>query len=327
MWLFDEACRDGVEDFLILSGDHLYRMDYREFVAAHRAAGADITVAALPCAEEQAQAFGLMKIDDSGRIIEFAEKPKGEALKKMQVDTTILGLDKEAAIKQPYIASMGIYVCKASALQDLLESKFSQQHDFGSDIIPGAKDLGYKVQAHLFKGYWEDIGTVRAFYESNLALTDSPDPQFSFYDKDAPIYTMSRFLPPSKVMGAEVESSILGDGCIVEPDARILHSVVGLRSIIREGCVIEDTMLMGADYYEQYEECEAFSDCLPLGVGKGTHIKGAIVDKNARIGKFCKIVNAEGIQESFKTEDDGWVIRDGVVVIIKDSNIPDGTII
>ncbi|KAL4427779.1 hypothetical protein ABPG75_001868 [Micractinium tetrahymenae] len=327
MWLFDEACRDGVEDFLILSGDHLYRMDYREFVAAHRAAGADITVAALPCAEEQAQAFGLMKIDDSGRIVEFAEKPKGEALKKMQVDTTILGLDKETAQRQPYIASMGIYVCKASTLQDLLASKFSKQHDFGSDIIPGAKDLGYKVQAHLFKGYWEDIGTVRAFYESNLALTDSPNPNFSFYDKDAPIYTMSRFLPPSKVMGAEVERSILGDGCIIEPDAKILHSVVGLRSIIREGCVIEDSLLMGADYYEQYEECEAFADCLPLGVGKGTHIKGAIVDKNARIGKFCKIINAEGIQESFKTEDDGWVIRDGVVVVIKDSNIPDGTVI
>ncbi|PRW60444.1 ADP-glucose pyrophosphorylase small subunit isoform A [Chlorella sorokiniana] len=327
MWLFDEACRDGVEDFLILSGDHLYRMDYREFVAAHRAAGADITVAALPCAEEQAQAFGLMKIDDSGRIVEFAEKPKGDALKRMQVDTTILGLDKETAKQQPYIASMGIYVCKASTLQDLLEKKFSKQHDFGSDIIPGAKEQGCKVQAHLFKGYWEDIGTVRAFYESNLALTDSPNPNFSFYDKDAPIYTMSRFLPPSKVMGADVERSILGDGCIVEPDARISHSVVGLRSIIREGCVIEDSLLMGADYYEQYEECEAFTDCLPLGVGKGTHIKGAIVDKNARIGKFCKIVNTEGIQESFKTEDDGWVIRDGVVVIIKDSNIPDGTVI
>ncbi|PSC75177.1 ADP-glucose pyrophosphorylase small subunit isoform A [Micractinium conductrix] len=325
MWLFDEACRDGVEDFLILSGDHLYRMDYREFVAAHRAAGADITVAALPCAEEQAQAFGLMKIDDSGRIVEFAEKPKGDALKAMQVDTTILGLDAAAAKEQPYIASMGIYVCKASALQDLLESKFSKQHDFGSDIIPGAKDLGYKVQAHLFKGYWEDIGTVRAFYESNLALTDSPNPQFSFYDKDAPIYTMSRFLPPSKVMGADVERSILGDGCIVEPDAKIHHSVVGLRSIIREGCVIEDSLLMGADFYEQYDECEAFADCLPLGVGKGTHIRGAIVDKNARIGRFCKIINAEGIQESFKTEDDGWVIRDGVVVVIKDSSIPDGT--
>lgn len=222
---------------------------------------------------------------------------------------------------------MGIYVCKASTLKVMLQQKFSKQHDFGSDIIPGAKDLGAKVQAHLFKGYWEDIGTVRAFYESNLALTDSPNPNFSFYDKDAPIYTMSRFLPPSKVMGADVERSILGDGCIVEPDTRIFHSVIGLRSIIREGCVIEDSMLMGADYYEQYEECEAFQDCLPLGVGKGTHIRGAIVDKNARIGKFCKIINSEGIQESFVTEDSGWVIRDGVVVVIKDCNIPDGTVI
>eukprot|EP00889_Picochlorum_renovo_P006232 jgi/Picre1/33262/NNA_008586.t1 len=142
LWLFDEACRDGVEDFLILSGDHLYRMDYSQFVLAHRQAGADITVAALPCREKEAEAFGLMKIDDTGKIVEFAEKPKGDALKAMQVDTTVLGLSKDQAIEKPYIASMGIYVCKASALQDLLGKHFTEEHDFGSDIIPGAKDMG-----------------------------------------------------------------------------------------------------------------------------------------------------------------------------------------
>lgn len=326
IWLFEEACRDGVEDYLILSGDHLYRMDYREFVQAHRVAGADITVAALPCAEKEATAFGLMKIDDTGRIREFAEKPKGEELKKMQVDTTVLGLSKEVATEKPYIASMGIYVCKASALHELLTARFEGKNDFGSDIIPGANDIGMKIQAHLFDGYWEDIGTVKAFYEANLGLTDTPSPAFSFYDKHAPIYTMSRFLPPSKVMGAEITHSILGDGCVVEPGAKILHSVVGLRARIREGCVIEDTLLMGSDYYERAEECNVELDCLPLGVGRGTHIKGAIVDKNVRIGKFCRITNVEGVQEA-SNEDGGYVIRDGVVVIIKDSVIQDGTVI
>ncbi|KAL6772069.1 AGP4 [Auxenochlorella protothecoides x Auxenochlorella symbiontica] len=329
LWLFEEATRGGVEDYLILSGDHLYRMDYSEFVAAHRRAGAEITVAALPCIEKEAEAFGLMKIDDSGRILEFAEKPKGDALRAMQVDTTLLGLDAETAARKPYIASMGIYLCKASAMHHLLTERFTTQNDFGSDIIPGAKDLGMHVQAHLFKGYWEDIGTIRAFYESNLGLTDSPNPNFSFYDKDAPIYTMSRFLPPCKVLSAEVEMSILGDGCTVNQGSRIVHSVIGLRSRIGQDCLIEDTMLMGADYYEQgaeLDECARLDKCVPIGVGSGSHIKGAIVDKNARIGRFCKIINVDGVEEA-NMEQQGYVIRDGVVVIIKDTTIDDGTII
>lgn len=301
-------------------------MDYADFVMAHRRAGADITVAALPCAEKEASAFGLMKIDGTGKIVEFAEKPKGDALKAMQVDTTVLGLDAPTAQQKPYIASMGIYVCKASALKYLLEERFLKEHDFGSDIIPGACRDGMQVQAYLYNGYWEDIGTVRAFYDANLALTDTPQPRFSFYDKDAPIYTMSRFLPPSKVLDATVEHSILGDGCTVEKGCRIIHSVVGLRSRIREDCVIEDSLLMGADYYEQFEECEIDENCLPIGVGLGTHIKGAIVDKNARIGRYCRILNVEGVQEAMK-EEEGYVIRDGVIVICKDANIKDGTVI
>lgn len=329
LWLFDEAVRDGVEDFLILSGDHLYRMDYAEFVLAHRKAGADITVAALPCNEKDASAFGLMKINDSGRIVEFAEKPKGDELKAMQVDTTILGLDAKSAKEQPYIASMGIYVCKADSLKYLLNEKFKEEHDFGGDIIPGANKSGMHVQAHLFKGYWEDIGTVRAFYDANLSLTESPQPKFSFYDKDAPIYTTSRFLPPSKVMEADIVDSILGDGCTVEKGTRIVHSVIGLRSRIAMNCLIEDSLLMGADYYEQLEECLTNSGgkgCHPIGVGEGSHIKGAIVDKNARIGKGCKIINVDNVQEA-NMEEMGWVIRDGVVVVVKDADIGDGTIV
>jgi glucose-1-phosphate adenylyltransferase len=326
LWLFEEACRDGIEDFLILSGDHLYRMDYSQFVLAHRQAGADITVAALPCAEKEAEAFGLMKIDDSGKIVEFAEKPKGDALRAMQVDTTVLGLDPEQAKEKPYIASMGIYVCKASALNELLGKHFQSEHDFGNDIIPGAKDMGMRVQAHLYDGYWEDIGTVKAFYDANLALTDTPNPAFSFYDKDAPIYTMSRFLPPSKVLDATVERSIIGDGCVIDSGSSVVHSVIGLRSRIGKDCKIEDSLLMGSDYYEQAGECDVYSDCLPIGVGRGTEIKGAIVDKNARIGRHCRIVNVDNVQEAMR-EDEGYVIRDGVIVIVKDATIPDGTII
>lgn len=326
MWLFDEACRDGVEDFLILSGDHLYRMDYSDFVLAHRRAGSEITVAALPCEEKDASAFGLMKIDGAGKIVEFAEKPKGDALQGMRVDTTVLGLSEEAAKQKPYIASMGIYVCKASAMRQLLMERFTSEHDFGNDIIPGAKDIGMHIQAYLYDGYWEDIGTVKAFYEANLALTDSPEPRFSFYDKDAPIYTMSRFLPPSKILDATVEKSILGDGCTIEKGSRITHSVIGLRSRIKQNCIIEDSLLMGADYFEQYDECEVYADCLPIGVGSGTNIKGAIVDKNARIGRRCVIQNVEGVDEAMR-ESEGYVIRDGIVVIIKDATIPDGTVI
>lgn len=329
LWLFEEAVRGGVEDYLILSGDHLYRMDYSEFVAAHRATGADITVAALPCAEKEAGAFGLMKVDRRGKILEFAEKPKGEALQRMRVDTSALGLDPAEAEAKPYIASMGIYLVSAAAMHELLTDRFTDCNDFGSDIIPGARDVGMHVHAHLFEGYWADIGTIRAFYDANLGLTDAPRPAFSFYDKNAPIYTMSRFLPPCAVGGAHVGRSILGDGCIVDRGAVIEHSVIGLRSRIGRDCRIEDSLLMGADYYEQTKElyeCELDDVCVPIGVGVGTHIRGTIVDKNARIGKFCKIVNVDGVEEA-DAEADGYVIRDGIIVIIKDSTIPDGTVI
>lgn len=326
MWLFDEAVRDGVEDFLILSGDHLYRMDYRDFVLKHRESGAAITIAALPCAEKEASAFGLMKIDASGRVVEFAEKPKGEKLTAMKVDTSILGVDKEIAAVKPYIASMGIYVMSAKALKELLMSRFPDANDFGNEVIPGAKDLGMKVQAYAFKGYWEDIGTVEAFYNANLSLANPATAQFSFYDRDAPIYTMSRFLPPSKILDSEVIHSIIGDGCVVKAGSKVHGSVVGIRSLIGADCVVEDSLIMGSDYYETLEECEYVPGCLPMGLGDGTIVRRAIVDKNARIGPKCQIINKEGVKEANK-EDKGYVIKDGIVVIIKDSIHPAGTII
>nr|AEL29992.1 ADP-glucose pyrophosphorylase small subunit [Dunaliella parva] len=326
MWLFEEAVRDGVEDFLILSGDHLYRMDYRDFVRKHKESQAAITIAALPCAEKEATGFGLMKIDGNGVVTDFAEKPKGDALKSMQVDTSVLGVDKETASKRPYIASMGIYVMQAKALKELLLNTFPNANDFGNEVIPGARDIGMKVQAYAFQGYWEDIGTVEAFYNSNLALADPATAQFSFYDRDAPIYTMSRFLPPSKLMDAEVVKSIVGDGCVIKPGTSIKNSIVGIRSLIGADCTIEDSMIMGADYYETLEECEYVPGCMPMGVGDGSIVRRAIIDKNSRVGGKCQIVNKEGVKEA-NQEGKGWVIKDGIVVIVKDSYIPPGTVI
>ncbi|KAE9452797.1 hypothetical protein C3L33_15302, partial [Rhododendron williamsianum] len=290
LWLLEEH---NVLEFLILAGDHLYRMDYEKFILAHRETDADITVAALPMDEKRATAFGLMKIDDEGRIVEFAEKPQGEQLKAMKVDTTILGLDDERAKEMPYIASMGIYVFSKDVMLDLLREKFPGANDFGSEVIPGATSLGLRVQAYLYDGYWEDIGTIEAFYHANLGITKKPVPDFSFYDRSSPIYTQPRYLPPSKMLDADVTDSVIGEGCVIE-NCKIHHSVVGLRSCISEGAIIEDTLLMGADYYETDADKILLlaKGSLPIGIGKNSHIKKAIIDKNARIGDNVKVVSS-----------------------------------
>ncbi|KAK1439727.1 hypothetical protein QVD17_05547 [Tagetes erecta] len=324
LWLFEEH---NVLEFLILAGDHLYRMDYERFIQAHRETDADITVAALPMDEARATAFGLMKIDEEGRIIEFAEKPKGEQLKAMKVDTTILGLDEERAKEMPYIASMGIYVVSKDVMLNLLKDKFPGANDFGSEVIPGATSIGLRVQAYLYDGYWEDIGTIEAFYNANLGITKKPVPDFSFYDRSAPIYTQPRYLPPSKMLDADVTDSVIGEGCVIK-NCKIHHSVVGLRSCIAEGAVIEDTLLMGADYYETDADrmLLAAKGGVPIGIGKNTHIKRAIIDKNARIGENVKIINSDNIQEAAR-ETEGYFIKSGIVTVIKDAMIPSGSII
>ena len=314
-----------IDEYIILSGDHLYRMDYSKFVEHHRETNADITLSVVPIDDKRASSFGLMKIDGQGRIIDFSEKPKGEALKNMQVDTTILGLTPEQAKASPYIASMGIYVFKKQVLLDLLRKNL-EQTDFGKEIIPtAAKD--HKVQAYLFKGYWEDIGTIESFYEANLALTQQPQPPFSFYDEKAPIYTRSRYLPPSKLLNCQVTESMIGEGCIIK-ECRINHSVIGLRTRIEADCTIEDTLIMGSDFYEPFAERQSGSQKggVPVGIGAGTTIRKAIVDKNARIGRNVQIVNKDRVEES-QREDEGFYIRSGIVVILKNATIKDNTII
>ncbi|EDX85302.1 glucose-1-phosphate adenylyltransferase [Synechococcus sp. PCC 7335] len=326
LWMFEEA---DVDEFIILSGDHLYRMDYRDYVMKHRESGADVTLSVVPIGYKTASSFGLMKVDENNRIVDFSEKPKGEALEAMKVDTTAMGLSPEEAKDKPFIASMGIYVFKKQVLIDLLKNN-PEQTDFGKEIIP-ASSRDYNVQAYLFKGYWEDIGTIEAFYNANIALTKQPDPAFSFYSEDAPIYTRSRYLPPSKIKDSQITESIISEGCILKK-CRIHNSVVGLRQRIHAGCEIDSALLIGADYYEEMHENGEFPLAanqpgkIPIGIGSGSVIRKAIIDKNARIGKNVQIINKDGVEEA-EREDEGYYIRSGIVVVLKNATIPDGTII
>jgi glucose-1-phosphate adenylyltransferase len=322
LWMFEDA---DVDEFLILSGDHLYRMDYRLFVERHRQTNADITISVVPMDEKRASDFGLMKIDEKGRIIDFSEKPKGDELKAMRVDTKSLGLNAEQAAEQPYIASMGIYVFKKQVLIDLLKASLDQT-DFGKEIIPGAAGK-YNLQAFLFDGYWEDIGTIESFFDANLALTQQPLPAFSFYDESAPIYTRSRYLPPTKMFDAQVTESMISEGCILK-NCRVHHSVLGVRTRIGANCTIEDALIMGADMYEPFGERvnKAERGEISLGIGAGSTVRRAIIDKNARIGTNVQIVNKDNVQEA-QQEDQGFYIRSGIVVILKNAIIANDTVI
>ncbi|KZR64037.1 glucose-1-phosphate adenylyltransferase [Prochlorococcus sp. MIT 1306] len=322
-WLFQEW---DVDEYLILSGDQLYRMDYSLFVEHHRRSGADLTVAALPVDAEQAEGFGLMRTDSDGNIKEFREKPKGESLKAMAVDTSRFGLSAESARNKPYLASMGIYVFSRATLFDLLHKNPSHK-DFGKEVIPEALARGDRLQSYVFDEYWEDIGTIGAFYEANLALTQQPNPPFSFYDEKFPIYTRPRYLPPTKLVDAQITESIIGEGSILK-SCSIHHCVLGVRSRVESDVVLQDSLVMGSDFYESSEERTLLRQGggIPLGVGQGTTVKGAILDKNTRIGNNVTIVNKDHVEEADRA-DEGFYIRNGIVVVVKNATISDGTVI
>ena len=322
-WLFQEW---DVDEYLILSGDQLYRMDYSLFVNYHRASGADLTVAALPVDSKQAESFGLMRTDDQGNIKEFREKPTGESLKAMAVNTSRFGLNKEDASNRPYLASMGIYVFSRNTLFDLL-NKHSSYKDFGKEVIPESLSRGDCLKSYVFDDYWEDIGTIGAFYEANLALTQQPSPPFSFYDEKFPIYTRPRYLPPTKLVDAQITDSIIGEGSILK-SCSIHHCVLGVRSRVESEVVLQDSLVMGSDFFESSEERLALRNGggIPLGVGKGTTVKRAILDKNTRIGNNVTIVNKDNVEEADRS-DQGFYIRNGIVVVVKNATITDGTII
>jgi glucose-1-phosphate adenylyltransferase len=274
----------------------------------------------------QAEGFGLMHTNDHGRIQEFREKPKGEELKAMWVDTSRLGLAADEALKRPYLASMGIYVFSRETLFDLLNSNPTST-DFGKEIIPSSLARGDRLQSFLFDDYWEDIGTIGAFYEANLALTDQPNPAFSFYDEKFPIYTRPRYLPPSKLQDSQVTASIIGEGSLLKA-CSIHHCVLGVRTRVEDEVVLQDTLVMGNDYYESSEERLVLRERggIPLGVGKGTTVKRAILDKNVRIGNNVTIVNKDHVEEADRPELN-FYIRNGIVVVVKNGSIADGTVI
>ncbi|WOG92000.1 hypothetical protein DCAR_0311256 [Daucus carota subsp. sativus] len=325
VWVFEDAKNKNVEHILILSGDHLYRMNYMDFVQKHVDTNADITVSCIPMDDSRASDYGLMKIDETGRIIQFAEKPKGSALKAMQVDTSILGLSDQDALKNPYIASMGVYVFRTDVLLKLLKDKYPSSNDFGSEIIPSAV-RDHNVQAYLFSDYWEDIGTIKSFFDANLALTEQP-PKFDFNDPKTPFFTSPRFLPPTKVEKCRIVDAIVSHGCFLR-GCSVQHSIVGVRSRLDYGVELVDTMMMGADYYQTESEVASLlaEGKVPIGVGQNTKIRNCIIDKNAKIGKDVIITNKDGVEEGDRA-DEGFYIRSGITVVLKNATVKDGTII
>lgn len=302
-----------VADILILAGDHLYRMNYADFIAFHREKRADVTIAAKPVSRDDAPRYGILKADEDRRVTTFHEKPGADELEGLEC---MLGSDR------PCLASMGIYVFRQDVLRKVLEE--SDAEDFGRQIIPAAVE-SLRVYAYLFDGYWEDIGTIRSFYEANLSLT-LPDPPFDFYDPRYPIYTRPRFLPYSHLDNCRLERAVVAEGCILH-DSEIRGSVIGLRSIIGPDVRITRTVMMGADVYETPErKAENRRLGQPnIGIGRGCIIEGAIIDKNARIGEGVTIRAHSPEEEMIETE--SYVIRDGIVVVLKDAVIPDGTVI
>ena len=301
------------EEVLILSGDQLYRMDYRRLRTTHRNNKADATLAVLPVTAEQASSFGILKVNNQGRIVHFEEKPKPERLPDLVSDLPEVG--------RVYLASMGLYLFGRQSLESALRDR--KLVDFGRHVIPEL--LGrMRIQAHVFKGYWEDVGTIGSYYECNLALT-KPDPPFDFFEASRPIYTHPRFLPATKVEECRLKDVLISEGCVILR-ADIERAVIGIRSWIGPRTKLRDTLVLGADLYETPEMvAEATSKGQPpIGIGAGSVIERAIVDKNARIGRDVRILN-EARRENHDGE--GYYIRDGIVVVPKNCVVPDGAVI
>jgi glucose-1-phosphate adenylyltransferase len=303
---------------LILAGDHLYKMDYRPFLQRHEESGADITIAVCPVSDEFASSFGLLHCDDEGLVTRFAEKPQGEALEQMRVDpdAPLLGGERSGA---PFLASMGIYVFKPEILLELLEHN-PDANDFGREILPTA--LGsHRLAAHLFRGYWEDIGTIHSFYRANLAL--ATEGQYPLYDPDFPLYTRPRYLSPTLIGLARIEDSLIAEGSVLGR-ASIKNSIIGIRSRIGNDSSLDGVLLMGNDRYETDQmRMAAEAKGLPAqGIGADTVIERAIVDKNARVGRGVRLTNRKG-HVNWDGED--LYVRDGIVVVPRHAVVADGT--
>jgi glucose-1-phosphate adenylyltransferase len=302
--------------YLILAGDHLYRMDYRALIDAHKTRDADITIAAQPVDPETAAHMGIFRFDRDGRIVAFEEKPPAARLQEIARSLPAGSTFGEHTDEQPFMASMGVYVFSRRVLLDMLAREPGM--DFGRELIPGALDK-FSVKPYLYRGYWADVGTIESFYEANVML-GRPAAAFRFWDPQRPIYTHLRHLPGSRLIDCHVRDSIVADGCFLD-SCDITESVIGIRTSIRSGSRISHSVLLGADFYQD----AAPTDALPeLGIGRDVVIARAIVDKNARIGDGVRLVNEANVRHR---DGDGYVIRGGIIVVPKGAVIHAGTVV
>jgi glucose-1-phosphate adenylyltransferase len=306
-----------VDHVLILSGDQLYRMNFEDMMRTHVESGAAVTIAGIPVHRKDAEALGIIKVDDSGRVMGFVEKPKTED-QHAGVRTDPAWIDAQGIPSEgrDLLANMGLYIFNRDVMVDLLTN--TDYEDFGKEVFPAAIHK-HRVQLHLFDGYWEDIGTIRAFYEANLSLARK-SPPFDFSDSKAPIFSRPRFLPPTVVEDAKISSSLIADGCQIGRGTVIEGSVIGLRTVIGDNVMIRNSVIMGADYRESKEDLNGSQ--IPVGIGDGSMIEGTLLDKNCRIGKNVRITNAAAIEN--QGEDEPMQVRDGIPIVIKDAVIPDG---
>ena len=311
----------GIEYVLILSGDQLYRMDFRRMIATHQQAAADVTIAAVPVHAKDAASFGIMRLDDSGKVVGFLEKPRTEDdLKLVRTDPTWIDARGVASRGRDCLASMGIYLFNRDTLIDVLQK--TDYRDFGKEVFPTSIRTRH-VQVHLFDGYWEDIGTIKSFFEANRALA-RPNAPFPLASAEAPIFSRARFLPPSRIEGAIVRNSLIADGCTIEEGAVIENSIIGLRCRIARNVEIRDSILMGNDFYEAADQQTPgpSGSRPPLGVGEGSRIYRAIIDKNCRVGRNVHLLNERRLQSSDETP--FGIVCDGIMVVPKDTTLPDG---
>ena len=308
------------EYVVILSGDQLYRMDYRLLLRQHVETGADITVAAIPVPLEKASGLGILQADERGRIVRFVEKPKDPAVREsLRMPPALKARLQPGKGDGDCLASMGIYIFSSKVLIETLDN---DRVDFGKDIIPSSI-ASRQVFAYIFQGYWEDIGTIGAFFEANLQIT-KPDPPFNFFDDQAPIYTRARHLPASLVSGGEFKEVVIAEGCLIGAGVRMERSLVGIRSVIREGCDLRECVIMGNDHYEHstVRDGKGTGGVPPFGIGARCVIRRAIIDKNVHIGEGC-VITPDGKPE--RVDHEFYCIRDGIVVVPKGTVIPPGT--
>ena len=310
----------GTKYVLIISGDQLYRIDFREMIAAHQRSGADVTIAAVPVHSDAASGLGIMRVDDTGRVVGFLEKPKNKhELDLVRIDPKWIDGQGMASRGRDCLANMGIYLFSRQALIDVLEK--TDYRDFGKEVFPASIRTRH-VKVYLFDGYWEDIGTIKSFYQANLGLVFR-NTSFDLVSPGAPIYSRPRFLPPTRVDRASIKSSLIADGSRIEEGAVIENSIIGLRCLIGRDVVIRNSILMGNDFYESPGDITLHQSngLPPLGVGPGTLIEGAIIDKNCRIGRGVRIINEKRLEDTPETQ--FGMIRDGIVVIPKETTLPD----